>query len=88
MAYKLPSHLHRSRSGILHFRIAIPPDLRHYFASNEIYKSLRTPDVRAAAIAAMTLSIKVKNLFAALRAEPQQQTMANTKNQTFRMDYI
>ena len=52
MAIKLPSHLHRSRSGILHFRIAIPPDLRHHFASREIYRSLRTPNVRDAASAA------------------------------------
>jgi hypothetical protein len=46
MAIKLPSHLHRSRSGVLHFRIAIPVDLRHHFDIKEIYRSLRTASVR------------------------------------------
>lgn len=69
MAIKLPSHLHRSRSGILHFRIAIPPDLRHHFASREIYRSLRTPNVRDAACAAQALSAAFKREFARLRQE-------------------
>jgi hypothetical protein len=42
MAIRLPSHLHRARSGILYFRIAIPPDLRIHFKTREIYRSLRT----------------------------------------------
>jgi hypothetical protein len=67
MAIKLPSHLHRSRSGTLHFRIAIPPDLRHYFASREIYRSLRTPSVRDATHTAQALSIAFKRVFSEIR---------------------
>jgi integrase len=77
MAIKLPSHLHRSRSGTLHFRIAIPPDLRHHFASREIYRSLRTPNVREAASAAQALSAAFKRGFERLR----QERMSN-KNRT------
>lgn len=73
MAIKLPSHLHRSRSGILHFRIAIPPDLRHHFASREIYRSLSTASVRDAALAAQMLSNDLKRVFTAIR----QQTMSD-----------
>jgi integrase len=73
MAIKLPSHLHRSRSGILHFRIAIPPDLRHHFASREIYRSLSTASVRDAALAAQTLSNDLKRVFTAIR----QQSMSD-----------
>jgi integrase len=67
MAIKLPSHLHRSRSGTLHFRIAIPPDLRHHFASREIYRSLRTASVREAVPAAQALSQAAKRAFQQLR---------------------
>jgi integrase len=77
MAIKLPSHLHRSRSGVLHFRIAIPPDLRHHFASREIYRSLRTPNVRDAASAAQALSVAFKRGFKRLR----QETMSNKNNE-------
>jgi hypothetical protein len=63
MAIRLPSHLHRARSGILHFRIAIPPDLRQHFTIREIYRSLRTASVRDAAPAAQTLAQAVKRAF-------------------------
>ncbi len=75
MAIRLPSHLHRARSGILHFRIAIPPDLRQHFKIREIYRSLRTASVRDAAAAAQTLSQAVKRAFHQLRT----QTMSDQK---------
>lgn len=75
MAIKLPSHLHRSRSGTLHFRIAIPRDLRHHFASREIYRSLRTPNVREAASAVQALSAVFKRVFERLR----QESMSNKR---------
>lgn len=53
----------------MHFRIAIPPDLRHHFASREIYRSLRTSSVRDAAYAAQALSAAFKRGFAMLRQE-------------------
>lgn len=67
MAIKLPSHLRRSRSGTLHFRIAIPPDVRHYFASREIYRSLRTASVREAVPVAQALSQAAKRAFQRIR---------------------
>jgi hypothetical protein len=76
MAIKLPSHLHRSRSGTLHFRITIPPDLRHHFASHEIYRSLRTPNVRDATCAVQALSNAFKQAFNEIR----QQSMPNSPN--------
>lgn len=73
MAIRLPSHPHRARSGILHFRIAIPPDLRQHFKTREIYRSLCTASVHEAATAAQTLLIDLKRVFTALR----QKSMSN-----------
>jgi integrase len=75
MAIKVPSHLHRARSGILHFRLAIPPDLRQHFTIREIYRSLRTASVRDAAPAAQTLAQAVKRAFQQLR----NRTMSSNK---------
>ena len=75
MAIRLPSHLHRARSGILHFRVAIPPDLRQHFNNREIYRSLRTASVSEAAPVAQTLSQAAKRAFQHLRA----QSMSNQK---------
>lgn len=69
MAFRLPSHLHRARSGVLHFRIAVPPDIRQHFTVREIYRSLRTSSVREATPTAQTLSHAVKRLFFELRSE-------------------
>jgi hypothetical protein len=63
----LPAHLHRARSGILHFRIAIPADVQHHFQIREIYRSLRTANVHDAALAAQALTCGVKCLFLHLR---------------------
>lgn len=62
MAIKPPSNLHRSRSGILHFRIAIPIDVQYHFTNKEIDCSLRTANVREAACAAQALSITFSKL--------------------------
>jgi len=67
MAIRLPSHLHRARSGILHFRIAIPPDLRIHFKTREIYHSLRTANVREAATTAHVFLYALKQLFSQIR---------------------
>ena len=75
MAIKLPSHLHRARSGILHFRIAIPPDLYPHFTTREIYRSLRTASVRDAAPAAQALARAARRVFLQLR----NQSMSSTK---------
>lgn len=70
MAIKLPSHLHRARSGILHFRIAIPPDLYPHFTTKEIYRSLRTAKVHDAVSTAQALARAAKRIFLQLRAQP------------------
>lgn len=67
MPYRLPSHLHRNRCGILHFRIAIPADLRHHFGTAEVYRSLGTAKVTEAALPAQTLALSFKALFRQLR---------------------
>ena len=67
MPYRLPSHLHRNRCGILHFRIAIPADLRHHFGTAEVYRSLSTAKVTEAALPAQTLALSFKALFRQLR---------------------
>jgi integrase len=68
MPIRLPSHLHRARSGILHFRIAVPPDLKPCFTTREIYRSLRTASVRDAVPAAQMLAEAVKRTFQQLRS--------------------
>jgi integrase len=75
MAIKLASNLSRNRYGVLHFRLAIPPDLRNHFKVKEIYRSLRTASIKDAVDQAQTLSIALKRAFAAIR----QQTMSNEK---------
>jgi hypothetical protein len=53
----------------LHFRIAIPPDLRQHFKTRKVYRSLRTASVNQAVTAAQTLSIDLKRVFTALREQ-------------------
>lgn len=69
MPIKLPSHLCRSRSGILHFRITIPPDLRSHFDSKEIHRSLGTASVRDAQHKAQALSLAFKQTFDRIRQD-------------------
>lgn len=69
MAIKLPSHLHRSRSGTLHFRITIPPDLRSVFGTKEIYRSLRTANVRDALYVSQAFSLTFQSLFKEIRKQ-------------------
>jgi hypothetical protein len=69
MPIKLPSHLCRSRSGILHFRITIPPDLRSHFDSKEIHRSLGTASVRDAQYSAHLLAATFKQAFERIRQD-------------------
>lgn len=67
MAYRLPSHLHRSRHGVLYFRIAIPADLRDHFVLSEVYRSLHTARVAIAGPMAQSLALAYKSHFRQLR---------------------
>ena len=69
MAIRLASHLHRSRSGTLHFRLAIPPDLWPRFTVKEIYRSLHTANVRSATTASQGLSAALWEVFVNFRQE-------------------
>jgi integrase len=69
MAIKLPSHLHRAPSGVLHFRIAIPLDLYPHFTTREIYRSLRTASVHDAVPTAQALARAAKRVFLQLRTQ-------------------
>lgn len=79
MAIRLPSHLHRARSGVLHFRIAIPPDLRQHFVTREIYRSLQTASVRDAEPHAQRLASLFKGIFNGIRQETVPDDNSSTK---------
>ena len=68
MAYRLPANLHRNRHGTLYFRLTIPADLKHLFEQRELYRSLSTASVRAAADEAQSLRIAFKAAFNDLRS--------------------
>lgn len=70
MAIRVASSLHRNRYGILYFRMAVPADLQHRFASKEIYRSLRTASIKDATVAAQTLSIALRQTFTEIRQQP------------------
>lgn len=67
MATKLPPNTHRNRYGILYFRIAVPRDLRPYFDTAEIYKSLQTRSNSRANYNVLYLTAAFKQLFTRLR---------------------
>lgn len=70
MAIRVASSLHRNRYGVLYFRMAVPADLQHRFASKEIYRSLRTASIKEATEAAQTLSIALRWAFTEIRQHP------------------
>lgn len=70
MGIKLPSNLHRNRHGVLYFRLHIPKDIRCYFETSTIYRSLNTSSVRRASDDARVLALKAKLLFKELRSNP------------------
>lgn len=67
MSYRLPSHLHRNRHGILYFRIAVPNFARQSLPQKEIYRSLRTTSVREAKQIASQLNFELGAFFGELR---------------------
>jgi hypothetical protein len=67
MAIKLPSHLYRTKFGTLHFRIAVPADLRHHFRFNCYYSSLYTCDIKVAAAFAQEYASAIWRLYKELR---------------------
>ncbi|MFZ6673522.1 DUF6538 domain-containing protein [Undibacterium sp. Xuan67W] len=48
MGIRLPSNLHRTRHGVLYFRLNIPEDLHDFFETKVIYRSLLTSSIRLA----------------------------------------
>ncbi|MCA8268954.1 site-specific integrase [Burkholderia vietnamiensis] len=66
MAYKLPSHLHRNRHGMLYFRLTIPQEYRPYIGVSELYRSLGTANVREAVPLAQSLHNALRCAFSAI----------------------
>jgi hypothetical protein len=64
---KLPSYLSLSRHRVFRFRRRVPDDLRRYFRSNELRRSLRVRDKREAVHVARMLALRTDLLFAELR---------------------
>ena len=65
---KLPSYLSLSRHHVFRFRRRVPDDLRRYFRSNELRRSLRVRDKREAVHAARLLALRTDLLFEELRS--------------------
>jgi integrase len=76
MAIRLASHLSRNRYGVLYFRLAVPLDVRPYFAVKEIYRSLQTARLSEAIIGAHTLLIACTRVFNEIR----RQTMSDSNS--------
>ena len=64
---RIAHYLLRSRSGIYHSRLKVPPDLQAALGRRIIKISLRAADVYAARLYAYGLSVKYPQAFAALR---------------------
>jgi hypothetical protein len=65
---KLPSCLTLSRHHVFRLRSRVPDDLRRYFHSKELRRSLRIRDKRGAVHAASLLALRTDLLFEALRS--------------------
>lgn len=65
---RLPHHLLRHRSGVFHFRLVVPPDLRSAVGLQIIKRSLHTRDPRTALAWAYALSARYHAAFKAIRA--------------------
>lgn len=63
----IPSHLQRTKYGIFHFRLAVPPDLRCLIGKREIKKSLETGVQSEAIRKSYKLKASTEALFERLR---------------------
>ncbi len=82
MAYRLPSHLHRNRHGVLYLRLRIPTHLQPLLGQREVYRSLGTASVRQAARVAETLRTA---FYAIFDAAPMSDT-SDSKNSSQTLD--
>ena len=64
---RLAHHLQRHPSGVWHFRMTVPRDLRALLGLRYIKKSLRTRDPMRARLGAYTLSAHYAQIFARIR---------------------
>jgi integrase len=67
---RLPHHLLRHSSGVFHFRLTVPADLRSQLGLRVIKRSLQTRDMSHAQIAAWQLSASYAQAFRMLRGRP------------------
>ena len=66
---RLPHHLLRHSSGMFHFRLVVPADLRAAIGLRIIKKSLRTRDPAVARVWAYVLGARYAQFFAATRGQ-------------------
>lgn len=64
---RIPRYITRNRHGTLYFRVAVPRDLRPFFPSSEIQRSLHTNCLRQIATAAALLWLQVACLYQRIR---------------------
>lgn len=64
---RLTHRLLRHTSGVFHFRLIVPADLRSRLGRSVIKRSLRTHHAHAALLASMAMSARYADLFAQLR---------------------
>lgn len=66
---RLPHHLVRTSSGLLHFRLRVPLQLQRVLGRRVIKRSLGTRDLRGAQLAAYTLAGRYLALFEQARRQ-------------------
>jgi hypothetical protein len=72
---RLTHHLVRHRSGVFHFRLIVPTDLRERLQRRVLKRSLRTCDPHAAQASAWELSAGYARVFAMLRRGPMPKSL-------------
>lgn len=60
------SHIYL-RKGTYYYRLNVPVDLQQHFPTEEIKKSLKTKDLKAAKVMAVSLEYKTQQAFAMIR---------------------
>src|SRR5207244_1132159 len=71
MTIRIGRYLHRNRHETFYFRRAVPADLKHLFATKELYRTLATRDRREAIYRAIQLVTRTEATFRLLRTMPK-----------------
>ncbi len=77
------SHVHRNRHGVSYFRPVVPLELRHYFGSPEMYRSLKAASLPKAKLRVRLVQVRVDVAFSFLR-----RTMPKKIHKDLRLELI